>query len=100
MLPPSEELGIHSLAGHVGVLQGHLSVTCLCTQTEMTSVWIMKEYGVTESGMKLHTIKLEPPDGWWAPICSTAKGKIILRELFAKRKLHVHDPKLKKLRIC
>ncbi|GLT68632.1 hypothetical protein SLA2020_408430 [Shorea laevis] len=88
------------MAGNVGVLQGRLCVSSVCTQTKMICVWVMEEYGVTESWMKLHTIKLEQPYDYWTPICYTAKGEIIFSKRSWKSRLRRYDPKDNKLRIC
>ncbi|GLT97766.1 hypothetical protein SLE2022_153150 [Rubroshorea leprosula] len=86
--------------GNIGVLQGHLCVSSVSLPTAMTCVWMMEEYGVTESWMKLYIIKLEHPNYCWRPICYTTKGEILFSKRSWKSRLRRYDPKDNKLRIC
>ncbi|GLT59601.1 hypothetical protein SLA2020_324110 [Shorea laevis] len=89
------------LDGNIGVLQGHLCVSAVSLPMAMNCVWMMEEYGVTESWMKLYTIKLEHPYYYcWTPICYTTKGEILFSKRSWKRRLRRYDPKDNKLRIC
>ncbi|XP_059311791.1 F-box/kelch-repeat protein At3g23880-like, partial [Lycium ferocissimum] len=63
----------------LGVLAGDLALFCNYPKTH-ADVWVMKEYGVKESWMKVITINYRDDPAWYLfrpPFCMSKKGEIL-----------------------
>ncbi|XP_071939411.1 F-box/kelch-repeat protein At3g23880-like [Coffea arabica] len=77
--PKCDEDSESELESTLYVFQGCLCLLC-DENDDHTDVWIMKEYGVTESWTKVFTILINKPSrsSVFTPLCRSEKGEVLL----------------------
>ncbi|XP_071939119.1 F-box protein CPR1-like [Coffea arabica] len=77
--PKCDEDSESELESTLNVFQGCLCLLC-DENDDHTDVWIMKEYGVTESWTKVFTILINKPSrsSVFTPLCRSEKGEVLL----------------------